>query len=85
MQRDEPHMPSSRRKLRGFTLIELLFEWVLPILGGWLTGILLFCVGLRALWALIPLSLVGGLAFQWAVVWVLLCVAAKCKGHPPRV
>ena len=76
-------MPSSRRRLRGFTLIELLFEWVLPILGGWLTAILLYWVGLRSLWALIPLSLVGGLAFQWAVVWVPLRVQAKWKG-PPR-
>jgi hypothetical protein len=59
------------KKSAGFTAIEALMDWVVPIVGGCLTLVLLRYCGFRSGWW-ICLALPGALLFQWAFLFALM-------------
>ena len=64
----------------GVPVAEVLFECVLPVVGTTLTMAVALGVGVPLGWALL-FSLPGALAFQWAVVLILVCLAAVWPGR----
>ena len=62
------------------TLLELLMDWVVPIVGGIVTVLVIKAAGLTSLWWML-LVLPGAIAFQWAVALTLMGIG---KVLPPR-
>lgn len=55
------------------TLLELLMDWLVPIVGGIGTVLVIKAAGLTSFWWML-LVLPGALAFQWGVVLTLLAI-----------
>lgn len=53
------------------TLVEMVMEWIVPIIGGALTLLLLLRFGFRSFWGFL-LVLPGALVFQWGVLFALM-------------
>ena len=53
------------------TLVEMVMEWIVPIIGGALTLLLLHRFGVRSFWGFL-LVLPGALVFQWSVLFALM-------------
>jgi hypothetical protein len=60
-------MKSNTNKSGGFLLLDVLIGWVLPIIGGILTLLLLRHLGLRSAWWYC-LALPGAFVFQLAIL-----------------
>ena len=67
-----------RSKFHGITAIEMLVDWVIPIVGGILTIIVLHRFEFRPLWALL-LALPGMLVFQWTVLLLISGLGALIR------
>jgi len=71
----------SDEKSRGINLVELVFEWALPVIGAFLTMLLLrYYLGLRSNWWLL-LCFPGAIAFQWAVLLSMLKVGSLLESR----
>jgi len=75
---------SSYKRLRGIPVIELVADWVLPIVGGCFTLVLLNRAGVRSFWAFL-LILPGALVFQWAVLLALMGLGSMFRRRRPDV
>jgi len=69
--------------VREIPIVALVFSWVLPIVGGCLTVLVLQYLGLTSFWWML-LILPGALAFQWAVLLALMGVGKLLKTRPPK-